>query len=277
MRQRVSTKELRFARANISGQATTEFLISCLVLIPLFFGVYYTAKYADVKHSAIQASRYAAFERSWDPAGTIKSDTQLREETRARFFTSINRNQGQIRNRDTTLNINPSNEQVALWHDARHQRLIQNYSDISVNVNNNGSLNMGVVGQLTSAVARPLFRLPTSSLAIANIEVPLSNVAHFEPLSNINLRIGATTAIGSGVWNANGAKGNNNSVCARVKNAIPTTYLSGINGVIDVLVSPFERNGPDFGVVFPDYVPPGSLRNTSNQRTQLNLQNGNRC
>jgi hypothetical protein len=277
MKQRNSTAGKRQTCVNPKGQATTEFLISCLVLIPLFFGVYYTAKYADVKHSAIQASRYAAFERSWDPNATIKTDAQLQEETRARFFTSINRNQGQIKNRDTTLNINPSNEQVALWHDARHQRLIQNYSDIRVNVRDGGNLNMGIVGQLTSAVARPLFRLPTSSLVISDVEVPLTNIAHFEPLSNINLRIGATTAIGSGVWNANGAKGNPSSVCTRVKNAIPTTYLSGINGVIDVLVSPFERTGPDFGIVFPDYVPPGSLKNTSNQSTPLNVQNGNRC
>ena len=33
------------------GQATTEFIVSLFVLIPLFFGVFYFARYADVKRA----------------------------------------------------------------------------------------------------------------------------------------------------------------------------------------------------------------------------------
>ena len=57
-----------------NGQATIEFIIACLVMIPLFLGIYYLVRYLDIKQSALQASRYAAFERTWDPNQTIKSD-----------------------------------------------------------------------------------------------------------------------------------------------------------------------------------------------------------
>jgi uncharacterized protein (UPF0333 family) len=70
------------------GQATTEFLVMLLVMIPLFIGVFYFARYANVKHSAIQASRYVAFERAWDPYQRAKNPSQLAEEARARFFMS---------------------------------------------------------------------------------------------------------------------------------------------------------------------------------------------
>ena len=56
------------------GQSTIEFIIACLVMIPLFFGIYYLVRYLDIKQSAIQASRYAAFERTWDHNQTIKTD-----------------------------------------------------------------------------------------------------------------------------------------------------------------------------------------------------------
>ena len=45
-------------RHDAEGQATTEFLVALLVMVPLFFGTYYFARYSDVKHSAIQASAF---------------------------------------------------------------------------------------------------------------------------------------------------------------------------------------------------------------------------
>ena len=46
-----------------TGQATVEFRVALRVMVPLFFGMHYFARYSDVKHSAIQASRYMDFER----------------------------------------------------------------------------------------------------------------------------------------------------------------------------------------------------------------------
>ena len=49
------------------GQAMTEFVAAMAMFIPLILGVIYVFKYGDIKHQAIQASRYAAMERALDP------------------------------------------------------------------------------------------------------------------------------------------------------------------------------------------------------------------
>ena len=50
--------EINFA----SGQAMIETLVSFLALIPLVFGIYYIAKYMDIRDTTIEASRFAAWE-----------------------------------------------------------------------------------------------------------------------------------------------------------------------------------------------------------------------
>ena len=75
-----------------AGQAMVEFLIAATtVLIPLFLLVPLLGKYMDMKASAIQAARYAAWERTvwfgssdWSAAG--KTDTQIQHEVQQRFF-----------------------------------------------------------------------------------------------------------------------------------------------------------------------------------------------
>ncbi len=79
------------------GQAMTEFVIAMAVVVPLALGVIYVGKYQDVKYSAIQASRYTAFERVFDPSSAHKNATVLAEETRERFFTDpTQNNQGAV-------------------------------------------------------------------------------------------------------------------------------------------------------------------------------------
>jgi hypothetical protein len=249
----------------MGGQAITEFLVMGLVLIPLFFGIYYTARYADVKHAAIQASRYSAFERTWDPLRQIKSDPVLQQETRARFFTSINRNSGQLRFDDGTVNLPAASNHVALWHDARHNQLITNYSNIGITTQNRAVNLGGAVGIASNLIARPLFNLPTSELIVSQVVVPVANIAHFEPLRNLNLSLAAQAAVGGSAWNASGprrvAGDGGASVCDRVRRAVPSNWIpAGVTNVIGILMSPFERNSPEFGLIRPDIVPIGSIR-----------------
>src|SRR5262245_24100839 len=67
------------------GQAMSEFIAAMALFIPLVFGVIYIGKYADIKHQAIQASRYAAMQRALDPRRN-RSDAAIQNETVARFF-----------------------------------------------------------------------------------------------------------------------------------------------------------------------------------------------
>ena len=79
-------------RSGQRGQAMTEFSIAAaFVLVPLFLMVPMMGKFLDMKASAIQASRYAAWERTaWHGNSTWaegeKSDLEIETEIKRRFF-----------------------------------------------------------------------------------------------------------------------------------------------------------------------------------------------
>lgn len=233
------------------GQSTIEFIVACLFMIPLFLGIYYFARYSDIKSSAIQASRYAAFERSWDPTGNIKADSVIREEVRSRFFTQTDK----IGYHDTsagTVNATP------LWVQVKGQKLIANYSDVKTDPGPTISFTAGPVTNALNSAGAAVFNLPNGGIIKSQIEVPLVNVASFEPLKTINLTLPAATAIGSGSWNASGSKGAD-SVCDRALRAVPSRFLDA-GSIAGTVMSLFEQSELKFGIMLPDYVPPGSVR-----------------
>ncbi len=262
------------------GQATTEFLVALMVLAPLFFGVFYFARYADVKHSAIQASRYVAFERTWDPYNRAKTPAQLSEEVRSRFFMAGGRNNGELRFRDSSTGQDATAKanRVPLWSDAAYKPMLARYSDVAVTERDAGALATGPVGKLQETIGAPIFKLPTSGIVKAEVTVSLANVAHFDALRDINIGLPGATAIGAGVWNASGAKEGAQSVCARVSPSVLGTYIKPVADVLGVLMAPtFEKNAPDIGIVLPDYSIPGSVRNKANNNVPYTGQQGNRC
>ena len=263
-------------RHDAEGQATTEFLVALLVMVPLFFGTYYFARYSDVKHSAIQASRYVAFERTWDPNSRNKSASQLAEEARARFFMPISQNNGVISYRQTSVGGNADTGRLPLWSDVEYKPLLQKFSDVSVAEVNAGALASGAqIGALQTKVAS-VFRLPAGGVTRAEVTVPLNNIARFDVLSNINIAMPGATAIGVGTWNASGAKGGPDSVCNRVKPTVLGSYIEPVTDVLGTLMVPFEAHPPEIGIVQPDFVPPGSVRN-GNSNVPVSAQNGNKC
>ncbi len=70
------------------GSALTEFAVTMIVLVPMFLMVPMLGKIADMNSSTIQASRYAAWERTVTDQSD-KSDAQLQQELENRFFTKI--------------------------------------------------------------------------------------------------------------------------------------------------------------------------------------------
>ena len=92
MSQRKSFISVSGKRCGQSGQAMTEFsIVAAFVLVPLFLMVPMMGKFLDMKASAIQASRYAAWERTvWHGNSTWaegeKSDLEIETEIKRRFF-----------------------------------------------------------------------------------------------------------------------------------------------------------------------------------------------
>lgn len=73
-----------------SGQALAEFLTISVALVPLFLLMPMIAKYQDLAHSTLMASRYVAFDgmNRNDTMGTWKPESQLADEVRRRFFSN---------------------------------------------------------------------------------------------------------------------------------------------------------------------------------------------
>jgi len=86
---------------NNKGNAQTELLILVLVMVPAFMVLPTLGKLSDVNQSVVQASRYAAWERTvYDPSE--KSDAQISAEISNRFF---RRQDVMIETRDDVLSI----------------------------------------------------------------------------------------------------------------------------------------------------------------------------
>jgi hypothetical protein len=276
-----------------SGQAMTELVIAMLVALPLVLGVIYVGKYEDLKHSAIQASRYTAFERVYDPWAAHKSDQVLAEETRARFFTDPMRsNNGAVAFQDSTQNLQPKGTLNWNWYGTDGAPIVSQYA---ANSNNTAGIDVTVQkGSVSAAAYSGLqkladpgsFKIPDPGIAQAHVRVSLAPVVNFGPL-NRNLTIDASTAVLTDGYNASGGgvRGGSsapNSVRARVFNdwgivfgKIPgmKTFLSALDSGIAAwgwqAVS--DTNGPQWGCVSPDVVPtdvaPGANYDPTNPNT----------
>lgn len=71
------------------GASTIEFLVLALASVPLFTIMPLIGKYTDLAQTTEIASRYVAFEGTIrNTASSWKSDTELAEEVRRRFYST---------------------------------------------------------------------------------------------------------------------------------------------------------------------------------------------
>lgn len=264
-------------RTSQAGQATTEFLVCLLVLAPMFLGLHYLARYADVKHSAIQASRYVAFERAQDPLGRAKSASDLAQEARARFFLQRKAGQQEIAYRDSPLRDRPDSHRIPLWSDVQYRPLLEDFNRVVITERDLGRLPGDALGVLQQKVAEPVFGLPRGGTMRAEVTVSLADVVRFDALRNVQVGLPGATAIAAGAWNASGARGGSESTCHRVRRAVLGGYIEPVMDVLGTLMTPFERHTPDVGIVLPDYVPTGSLRDAQGRDVEYRWQEGNKC
>jgi hypothetical protein len=260
----VITSALRFQR----GQAMSELIVAMLAVLPLLLGVIYIGKYQDLKFSAVQASRYAAFDRVYDPSSRHKTATVLAEETRARFFTDpMLKNNGAVAFQDSTQNSSNTNGTLNQnWYGSGGDPIVTKYQDVSVNVQNpstNGTFIQGLdlAGKLN-------FKIDDPGIAQADVQVPLANVATFAALNNLNLKLDVSTAVLTDGFNAGGANSPSaNNVHDRVFAdwGLVLGKIPGFQQLLSVLDSNFasttawelfsDTPGPQWGCVMPDVVP----------------------
>jgi hypothetical protein len=232
----------------------TEFIAAMALFIPLIMGVVYIGKYGDIKHQAIQASRYAAMERALDPHNH-ESDSVIQNETVARFF----RDGGQhdiARNEQATGQT--AGDENANWTTLAGDPMLSQYSDVSVKLSSK-SIDSDLLKPVEVVTDHVLDHLNSGYGVEADVEVPVANISHFLPLSGINLRIGASTVMAGDPWSAGSAQ---DVVDHLTPLAVPAramhilNQIPGIDFLFKFLVdTPGDTALPQFGCVKPDVVP----------------------
>src|SRR5689334_13412998 len=155
------------------GQAMSEFIAAMALFIPLLFFVIYIGKYADIKHQAIQASRYAAMQRALDPRHN-RTDTAIQNETVARFFRDGGRHR--IARDDkatgpTAGDLNPN------WYAMDGKPMLDQYGRLSVTFTTpNPAVSGPAVGTLNRGASFLYNKLDTNLGIAANVKVPVANV-----------------------------------------------------------------------------------------------------
>jgi hypothetical protein len=237
------------------GQAMTEFVAAMALFLPLILGVIYAFKYGDVKHQAIQASRYAAMERALDPRAH-ESDTVIRDETVSRFFRDGAQHNIALNEQPTGTTAGDENPN---WDQLNGNPMLgPNYGGITVTLTSK-NVDSALLAPVNFAT-HGFNRLNGGYGTQADVEVPLANVAHFAPLANLNLTIGASTVIAGDPWNGGGAA----DVAGHFTPlSVPGRALSALTSVMNLLsnipgIDPFEMLAgtppPQFGCIKPDVV-----------------------
>lgn len=114
------------------GQALVEFIVMALVLVPLFLLIPMIAKYQDMAHATLMASRYVAFAATTRNDGmgdaTFEPADQLAGEVRRRFMSNSD---APIKTGDVPGDF--LGHQNLFWRDQHGNALIAHFdSDVSV-------------------------------------------------------------------------------------------------------------------------------------------------
>jgi hypothetical protein len=240
------------------GQSAAEFLVfGSTILVTLFFGVMYLAKYADVKHATNQASRYAAFERALDPGRRVKSDDVIAQELRVRYFTHLQPIDNVTRTNDARA------IQVPLWTQADGSPLLLDPADVSLSIQAAGHLERGVLGSV-SGFWESRFRQTNHGIHRATVSAGLSEIGHFaaDDPRRLALTIRSATAIGAGSYTSSGSTQGPNNTCPSVAGSVPhDRYLGSIGSALEFLLNTLQLESSElrWGIVKPDLVPEGSL------------------
>ncbi len=193
-----------------NGQAMLEFVIACLVMIPLFVLIPLIGKYLDVKHSTIAASRKLAFECTvrYDDCENLSTSNIFADEIRTRFFagagTEVLSNDKPAADALTTGDGNP------LWVDRGGKVLLEKYSDVGVRADSLAlTSGAAALNSLPAHGGPGVFGLdPNKGMFDARIQVNLSagqtETDFLSQMDSLKLSMQSHTAILTNAWNARG-------------------------------------------------------------------------
>ena len=239
------------------GQSTVEFLVLALVLLPLFLIVPLLGKQLDIAQAAASASRYVAFEgtvRHGSSLQSWKSDAQLADEVRRRFFSAST---APVKTDDVAGNF--AAHRNPLWTDHRGDALLPSFA-----ANVGAASRRTELTQPTGAVFASGMGLDTNNLHTGSVRVNVADVAGLAPFDALGLSIERHTTVLVDPWSASGP--------AAVRDALRRERWSLTSpfpfGALEAVAAPLKliplvlesTRLPDIGRVDADIVPGDRIR-----------------
>lgn len=206
------------------GQATVEFVVACLALVPLLIAIPLLGKYLDLFQASESASRYVAFEgMARNSSSSWKSDAELSMEVRRRFFSNSD---APVKTGDAagdfTANRNP------MWTDHTGNPLLDKFEDdvkVATTVTGKNAI------AATQAFA-PQLGLSTNNWYTAAVTVKMANVPSFAPFDAINLSTTRRTVLLADAWTAR----DNAQIRNRIEDGGLTVYPIGkVKALVDLI------------------------------------------
>jgi hypothetical protein len=246
------------------GQAMVEFVVISGILIFVFFGIWYLGKYHDIQASAIQAARYAAWERTAHPA--LFADSQIQNQARARVF--------QWDSKPLTAADGVSNNgwatETSMWqaHDGS-KFLVDKPSDVTITTASGAlpgtaanAMSVGVasITSLVGVVAGGE-ALNQGGFYTSHVSVRVADVASLPtPLNSLNLTLHESSSLATDSWDASGPQ----QVALRTRDFTLTSVFARISGLLAPIKWALSLIEPSFaqfnpGQICPDIVPADRL------------------
>jgi hypothetical protein len=242
------------SRPSQHGQASVEFVVLSLVLVPLILIVPLLGKYMDIAQTTAVASRYVAFEgaaRHTSSSQGWKTDAELTQEVQRRFFSNSD---APIKTKDTAGDFNAHRN--TLWFNHRGDPLLPTFNT-SVNV---GTSKEGM-SQPFGALFAGSFGLSQDNLYIGRVNVNIADVVGLQPFDTLGLTIARSTTLLADPWAAGGPA----TVRSKIQYsgaAFPYALLAGEAAVLSPFIALADlghTSPPDVGGVSPDRVPADRL------------------
>ena len=121
------------------GQSLVEAVVLAAALVPLLLAVPFLAKYQDLRHAAIGASRSAAFECSVRPdecaGATHPGRATLADDLRRRHFA---RHDHDLLSNDALADDPPAEQGNRFWVDRHGERLLAAPADVAIGIDAGG-------------------------------------------------------------------------------------------------------------------------------------------
>lgn len=253
-------------RKRMHGQAMTEFLVACVVLVPMFLLLPVVAKYAHIRQMSQQAARNVVWDAVAYPEHEMRGTAPVQATILARTFADAD---APIRS-DVANTPTEGRFDSPMLRALADQRLLERD-----NVRLTALSQQASPGWLSGAISRglrdvPLIEFPPNSDGYVRAEVRMDMrdlvtsdgrpARYLAPFDNLGLSMTSRQVLLVDAWNAGGPSEGRRSVRSQVRSLVPSSHLDGLQPVLDTIGAlPLPILGLvdelKIGTIEPDYVP----------------------